>query len=698
MRKLYVLSLLLLIILGSSAVSASILEYSSKITYDYSLETDKIKDLSLSLLALAVATDKAESLDRKKLWEVTEKLLSHQNGDGGWGYFYGSVSSVPDTGCALLALGTALEKFEGEYDKEYKIKRAINRGVEFLLDNYNGEGWGYLKKMPTSYYPTLIAVVALSSLNRGYPYTEIAFSNVLKNTIPEKPEELALWILAYYNIYKEEPTNVVEKLIKSVKEDYEYPLAAYVLLKVRGLDFEAAKLLAKAESYNESWTSPYYPIYTTMAFSLVSESIIPQGEDKLAKYCALLENMQNEDGGWGIYKGSPSDVRVTYYALMSMKICNPQSEAVYRGLEFMRREMEKNKELILMDGKLRDEYLYALLALLEYRSLDWNERKVERALIESSEWGFAYGKQPLTTALAIKALLKMGADKTTPIVKENIEWLLRIKKNGGWGFIFRTVIVDWNYAPEYPATIEIFNVLWPLVDEEDLKDTIELLRKTPPRIEWQKLYAYLSLSEKSIEPYWSPEISESENNSLTVAMLVRYYSMFPGVAKVNLYSVITELKDKNVSMITTTEVLKDTVKAMLKDNFNIIVNETVFADPELLEVPERGNWIVIAPISAVKVHEYNADVKVRVGEEIKVNDLPVEGKAILFIIPGRNRNGNLIFILYTEPKEYAEKLAEVIFSQPIIKYIHGKCVVITWKDTNNNGNVEIEEIDMKFLK
>lgn len=609
------------------------------------------------------------------------------------GILFGSISSVPDTSFALIALSKARGVIGGNASRRVKIENSIVKGVIYLERTFNGNGWGYLKGMPTDYRSTLLASAALVMLGKDRDYVRDAYRTI-KSKLPNDPFSLYLWAIVTKNITGEVPSSVIEKLKEFHRDEGELAAATYSLLELEGLTFETALMLSELEDYRSEWTNMYYPIYSTMAFSIVSEKIIKAGEDKLLKLCSILPELQNEDGGWGLYKDSYSDVIVTYHVLNSLRICNPRSDAARKGLNFMRNKMKEAEREIRSDKYLRKEYLYALLSLIEYNNLSKEERENAISLIMSSKWENSIGKQPNIVALAIRALIGLGVPQSNERIREGLEWVMEKEVDGGWGFIFKTPLVEWYFAPTYLHTFEVFNALLPILGKEKLKDTIEFLKKNEPDIEWQKLYVYVTLMKLGEKPEWSISIPNDYYSSPIVdAMLIEYYAISPEVPKVNIYTILSEFKNGKV------EIRSDNAKLaiIVSKNLEATLNSTTkIRITELLSIPDTGNYVIIGPVGRIDVSKYNGDVGIslKLGK-FTVCGVPLTGDGNLVIIPGRNRKGALLLILYRGRN--TDKIAELILQPKLLKYFHGKAVIAEWKDRNRNGRVESDELMVKFL-
>jgi len=101
------IAIIITIALITAPVSAvSMLDYSTNIVKSFR-DISKTEDLSLIVMALSLALNRTENLNEDDVWKFTNELINWQNEDGGWGYFFGSISSVPDTSFALIALSKA---------------------------------------------------------------------------------------------------------------------------------------------------------------------------------------------------------------------------------------------------------------------------------------------------------------------------------------------------------------------------------------------------------------------------------------------------------------------------------------------------------------------------------------------------------------------------------------------------------------
>ncbi|AEC52826.1 hypothetical protein PNA2_1912 [Pyrococcus sp. NA2] len=688
--RVFTYMLILLIITATPASAINMLDYSVDMVKKMG-ELSKTKDLSLMIFALSLAFNRSENLTTEDVWKLVDLLIERQNSDGGWGYFYGSISSVPDTSFALIGLSKAKGVFYNDINKRVKIEKAVRRGIIYLKEAFNGEGWGYLPGMPSDYRSTLLASAALSMLGEGLSYVSESY-NVIRDEIPDDPFMVYLWILVTKTVTGEIPEKAIEKLKEMRKDEGELAASTYALLEFEGLTFDTAMSLLELEEYRETWSDPYYPIYTAMAFSLVSEKRIRREE--LSEICSILSELQNGDGGWGVYSGVSSNVMVTYYVLNSFKRCNPKSETVKKALHFMRIRMQEIGNEVKMDRHLRKEYLYALLSLIEYNNLTKSEKEEAISLIMSSTWKDNLGKQPVIVALAVKALLELGIPSNSSIIEENLKWLEKMKIEGGWGFTFETPYVEWYLAPTYPETVEVFNALLPILGRDRLKDTIELMKKEAPTVEWVKLYTYTTLLKLREKPSWEVDIpSNYKRSPLLDAMLIRYYTLSPEVAWTNIHTVFSEFMNRKIEIRTMHSKLGILISRGLAATLN---SNTKLEVVRSIVVPETGYYVIVAPIGEVDPSVYNRRITIQAeAGKVTIDGIPLNGEGNLVIIPGENREGALLFVLYNGKN--VDRLAEIMFDPRILRYLHGKAVIVRWYDRNNDGEVEMKEIDVKFL-
>ena len=255
--------LLIMIMVLPYATAEPILDESTKFLLEGREYMETTQQLSLSLIALASSYPAVENLTISDLDYFVDALLTRQNPDGGWGYYEGSVSNVVDTSYAVIALKKALAVYEG--DRASSISHAIKRGVEFLVNSYNGEGWGYVPNTLTEFYPTVMAVWALgeNGYSKDHPYIQSAIKYLEKVEPHEirRGEFVALKLLAYHAVGYISPGLIGEawELVNSPEITIkERAFLTYALLLYEGLTFETAKLLATLEDLKEKNESFVY--------------------------------------------------------------------------------------------------------------------------------------------------------------------------------------------------------------------------------------------------------------------------------------------------------------------------------------------------------------------------------------------------------------------------------------------------------
>ncbi|AEH24743.1 prenyltransferase/squalene oxidase repeat-containing protein [Pyrococcus yayanosii] len=687
--------ILVLIMLAAPVSSIPVLQGSIEFLSgvdEYPYETHQ---LSLLIMALSSAHGKVEGEYEDELWKAVDELLQRQNSDWGWGYYKGSISNVPDTAYALMALNRAKNVYPATDGRRITIEVAIKKGMYYLTKAFNGDGWGYIWGSPTDFYPTLMATLALAELGEDSVTLEAGI-RYLKENRPTDKKELALWTLALFLGGEEVPEDAISSLESALSgdvSDEERALITYVLLRVKGLNFEVAKSLSILEENAlgddvSFWRGLEASAYATMAFSLVSDKLIEAGEDYLGIACSRLPKLQNEDGGWGPYLGFKSDAKSTYYALHALKVCNPMSPAIGRGLEFMRNVMKERAYWIRVNGYLPNDYLFAVTALAEFGNLTKDEKEEAISLIKGARWGNIFGRQPLTTALAIKALLALGVSPTDSKIVERKRWLLGLS-NGGWGPYVQFFFTGYMAGPSYADTLIIIDALSPISTEDELKPHLTWLLNADATAEWLRVYAMRILKTWGIDPGWTIEKPDYDDVLLD-SMIILYLSAFPEVPTVNIYTVMETLRAENFTVSYTN--LQEAGKIVAK-GLERLFEKNVTIKP-FTEIGD-GNYVVVAPFGTMNVSEYNRNVKLEVEDnKVIINGREYKRDKIIAIIPGRTRTGVILFVLLEED---ALPALETLFSSGILRYLHGGIFVLTWKDTNGNGRAELEELEAEFL-
>ncbi|WP_175060138.1 prenyltransferase/squalene oxidase repeat-containing protein [Thermococcus sp. 2319x1] len=740
--------LLVVMMILPYAGAVPILDASTRFLLEGKEYMETTQQLSLSLIALASSYPAVENLTMSDIDYFVDALLTRQNPDGGWGYYEGSVSNVVDTSYAVIALKKTLAVYEG--NKRSLILNAIERGVDFLVDSYNGKGWGYVPNTLTEFYPTLMAVWALGEMgySKEHPYIKSAIEYLEKTESYgiRRGEAVALKLLAYHSVgyvspgLREEAWKLVDSPEITVKER---AFLTYALLVYDGLTFETAKLLTTLEDLKEKNESFVYwankpgqliqrEVFVTSAlatwsFAKVSGELAAEQETPFGASCSELEKVQNKDGGWPYIIGFSSTDRATYYALKALKKCYFMDESIEKGIEWVKGRIDKNMEISSKSGEIYPPYIYNLLTLLEFNLVNESEKAKHIAFIkglkkEDGKWGDFLGLQPYDTALAIKALLALGVSPQDEDIAKAKEWLLSFPTKG-WGTVITTKYYTGFFSSEVSTTIEVLEALQPLVTKEDVEKHLNwllnqrtedggwpnvkesyivgvLMYQGQPSVELtiratEVLYAFgidyrqetlQWLLPKKRNNLWGASIIDS-------ALATLYFSTFEELPKpVNLYEVIRALPDGNFKILYTFG--RDKVALSVKESLDMIFGTNMTAE-EFKEIGD-GNYIVLADLTEFDLSKYNPYVELKVdGESLYLNGKGYKRDGTMVIVPGKTSKGYILFVLYPRSLEGAVK---VFLASNIVKYLNGVACVVTYEDKNKNGIVELEELKAEFVR
>ncbi|USS40993.1 hypothetical protein NF865_01875 [Thermococcus aggregans] len=740
--------LLIMIIVLPYVAAESILDASARFLLEGRDYMKTTQQLSLSLMALASSYSGVENITISDVDYFVDALLKRQNPDGGWGYYEGSVSNVVDTSYAVIALKKALSLYEGE--KASSISRTIKRGVEFLINSHNGEGWGYVPNTLTEFYPTVMAVWALgeNGYSKDHPYIRSAIKYLEENEPYglRKGEAVALKLLAYHAVgyislgLVEEARDLVNSPEITVKEQ---AFLTYALLLYEGLTFETAKLLATLEDLKEKNESLVYwankpgelvgrEVFVTSAlailsFAEVSGGLMPELETPFEASCSELEKVQNEDGGWPYIVGFSSTDRATYYVLKALKRCYFMDESIEKGLGWVKKRIDENMEISSERGELYPPYIYNLLTLLEFNLVNESERAKHIAFIKSLKkenvaWGDVLGLQPYDTALAIKALLALGVSPQDGDIIKAKEWLLSFPTEG-WGTVITTKYYTRFFPSEVSTTIEVLEALEPLVTRQEVEKHLNwlleqrtedggwpnikesyivgvLMYQGQPSVELtiratEVLYAFgidyrqetlKWLLPKRRNNLWGSSVVDS-------ALATLYFSTFEELPKpVNLYEVVRALPEGNFKILYTFG--REKVAVSVKNSLDSLFGTNLTVE-QFKEIGD-GNYIVLVDLTEFDLSKYNPYIELKVdNESIYLNGESYKRDNTFLVVPGKTSKGYILFILYPRNLGSAVK---VFFASNIVKYLSGVACVVTYEDKNQNGIVELGELKAEFVR
>ncbi len=127
-------------------------------------------------------------------------------------------------------------------------------------------------------------------------------------------------------------------------------LTAHVLRALGDVDDRAFAYLAKNQRLDGSWLPLWFgnqhapddenPTYGTSKVLAAYRDLDRLGDEPARKGLAWLRSNQNDDGGWGAGKGTPSSIEETALALDILVAVEPDSAAVNNGLTWLVQRIE----------------------------------------------------------------------------------------------------------------------------------------------------------------------------------------------------------------------------------------------------------------------------------------------------------------------------------------------------------------------
>lgn len=237
---------------------------------------------------------------------------------------------------------------------KYHIDAAdfIQREINYLIELRNHDsvgGW--------SYYPTVREIAADADdlgqiiqlfIKSGHPglvekYCEPAIKIALENKY-NKDGGIATWLIPNTN-----RTEIQEKQIffnetkwgtgpdMEVVANFIYALHLYNPEKYNQYILDAVDYIIKGQHEDGYWNSRWYygSMYGTYICLRLLKSYISYSISQISIELALdfLRIIQNEDGGFGLYKGYPSDSLSTAFAIMAYKLFSGKTDTVIRNAE-----------------------------------------------------------------------------------------------------------------------------------------------------------------------------------------------------------------------------------------------------------------------------------------------------------------------------------------------------------------------------
>ena len=248
------------------------------------------------LLVIALSLYTTAGMAAKSPYDTIEGaasyIVKHQNEDGGWPLIPGGESDVEVTAFAMQAL---MLKGWGSGSS------VIRRGVSYLVKHQKSDGsWN------GNAAHTIFAAIALKRAE-AVEYWQAQFNGL--KWLGETQRESGSWG-------------------REIRQPGNPLYTGAVLAGLGQLDFDreselvtkAADWLAGRINYDGGWSMEQG---IRSRSSVLVTSWVLQGLSiayNIDEQLAWLKQMQNDDGGFGMWKGAPSDPEVTAYAILALVI------------------------------------------------------------------------------------------------------------------------------------------------------------------------------------------------------------------------------------------------------------------------------------------------------------------------------------------------------------------------------------------
>ncbi|NPA47471.1 MAG: terpene cyclase/mutase family protein [Thermococci archaeon] len=747
MRKMaLVITVVLILLVSPFAAGFSVTGGSARFLMTASPGT--VKDLSLELMALASAKDKVSFNATPEIVNLSYRLVSLQNPDGGWGYFPGSVSSVPDTSYAVVALQMAI-KAVNDPKFDFKLYRAVRKGVEYIKSSRSGNAWGYVPDSIPMYYPTVTALWALGE--SGYGPTSSPVSSALpelerleKTEHIPAPEGLALKVFALKAVGYPVSNSTVDKvrayLFNGTLNVEERAMLTYALVLCEGTTFDALRAVSLLENSMRKAGDYAFWVYTTDVPPATFDAVAPTSYALLALSsfspsvklspkapCTYLSELQNPDGGWGFRKGEASNAEATYYALTALRLCYPlNSSFIKRGIEWIESDYPVEYRTVESNERISPGYFYALESMLKFGLMNRSAKEraitlIESVRLKSGLWGSrGLGPEPFDTALAVRALLDLGVSPSSPVIRNATSWLLSIS-SGGWGIYYGRAKYPYMVDENVLTTLTVLEALKGVVNSSSLRPHLEWLLNQRIDGGWPYMRNYtvasgnltytvrgtprLDLTVRAtlllrsfgynyVNDTLSFVLASLKNgtvytNTLYLASAVEFLLLLREKPPVTLADV-SDLIRKGMSKVYSVENVSPGLRKALSKALGGSVSVIRIARPSQVSGPS----IVIVPFK-------DADAFVRGNPYFNLSpgrlswassSLSFNASDSILMIPGLLPRGPVLFVVC----DNQGVLSEVI-STGYLRYMQGYAALITFSDRNHDGKIELGEISLKSI-
>ena len=250
--------------------------------------------------------------------KAAEYIIKHQNEDGGWPLIPGGESDVEVTAFAMQAL---MLKGWGSGSS------VIRRGVSYLVKHQKSDGsWN------GNAAHTIFAAIALKRAE-AVEYWQTQFNGL--KWLGETQRESGSWG-------------------REIRQPGNPLYTGAVLAGLGLLDFDreselvtkAADWLAGRINYDGGWSMEQG---LRSRSSVLVTSWVLQGLSiayNIDEQLAWLKQMQNDDGGFGMWKGAPSDPEVTAYAVLALVIGEDPLNADQVALRYLREVQQEDGSFV----------------------------------------------------------------------------------------------------------------------------------------------------------------------------------------------------------------------------------------------------------------------------------------------------------------------------------------------------------------
>ena len=272
----------------------------------------------LIALNLYTTVGKAAISPYETIEQAASYIIEHQNDDGGWPLVPGEESDVEVTAFAMRAL---MLKGWGSGSS------VIRRGVSYLVKHQKSDGsWN------GNAAHTIFAVIALKRAE-VVEYWQAQFNGL--KWLEEAQRENGSWG-------------------REIRQPGNPLYTGAVLAGLGQLDFDresalvtkAADWLASRINYDGGWSMEQglhsRSSVLVTAWVLQGLSIAYNIDEQLA----WLKQMQNDDGGFGNWKGAPSDPEITAYAVLALVIGEDPLNADQVALRYLREIQQKDGSFV----------------------------------------------------------------------------------------------------------------------------------------------------------------------------------------------------------------------------------------------------------------------------------------------------------------------------------------------------------------